>query len=466
MIIAANKGSDVPTEEAKRLTAMMKGSIADLQAVRDKLYGTYGAAADPSRWDLRLIRMAKQFSNVTLLGMSGVSSLGDMIRPLMTEGLDAMYGYGLRSLMADTRGTILRMAKTDLEDAGVAMDLMQGMSRMTAQETGEVFGYQGKFERGLSNLNNWMFVANGLSQITEWSKTWASVIIQGRMNSAILDFGGAGYKFVDPAMLPRLAQLGIDEPMARRIYMQLQVYGKDFDNGSKTITLANVGQWSDRLAAETYKSALNQSVNRTVVTPGLGDTPNWMSTELGGLLSQYKSFAVANITRSLYSGLQEGGNKFWYGAAGAVGFAILLNEIKSRLFYDRSTFDQPPTGVIVDGIDRSGLLGWFSDANRAVETLTGNRIGAKPLLGAVGAAGDLGPAGCRPGRTIGPAGLPGLQRVLKHLPARPSDVADLRQHASPDPRPEPALSRPGGLRITSSLTAISAVPWRTARQAA
>ena len=170
--------------------------------------------------------------------------------------------------------------------------------------------------------------------------------------------------------------------MARRIYMQLQVYGKDFDNGSKTITLANVGQWSDGLAAETYKSALNQSVNRTVVTPGLGDTPNWMSTELGGLLSQYKSFAVANITRSLYSGLQEGGNKFWYGAAGAVGFAILLNEIKSRLFYDRSTFDQPPTGVIVDGIDRSGILGWFSDANRAVETLTGNRIGAKPLLGA------------------------------------------------------------------------------------
>ena len=81
----------------------------------------------PVALGLRLIRMAKQFSNVTLLGMSGVSSLGDMVRPLMTEGLDAMYGYGLRSLMADTRGTILRMAKTDLEHAGVAMDLMQGM---------------------------------------------------------------------------------------------------------------------------------------------------------------------------------------------------------------------------------------------------------------------------------------------------------------------------------------------------
>ena len=81
-----------------------------------------------------------------------------------------------------------------------------------------------------------------------------------------------------------------------------------------------------------------------------------------------------------------------------VGFSILLNEVRSRLMYDKSTFDRPATAVIADGIDRSSILGWFSDANRAVETLTGNRLGVKPMLGAthaspvdpVRAAGTLG----------------------------------------------------------------------------
>mgnify|MGYP003694277481 CR=1 FL=1 len=56
------------------------------------------------------------------------------------------------------------------------------------------------------------------------------------------------------------------------------------------------------------------------MTPGLGDRANWMSTELGSLVSQYKAWGVASLVRSLQSGLQEGGNAFWYGAAGTVGF--------------------------------------------------------------------------------------------------------------------------------------------------
>jgi len=161
--------------------------------------------------------------------------------------------------------------------------------------------------------------------------------------------------------------------------MQLKIYGKDYG----TIKLANLGSWRDEVAAELYKSMLFQSINRTVVTPGVGDRATWMSTELGSLVSQYKAWGVANLTRSLQSGLQEGGNQFWYGAAAAVGFAILLNEVRSRLMYDHSTFDRPATAVIADGVDRSSILGWFSDANRAVETLTGNRLGFRPLMGAV-----------------------------------------------------------------------------------
>ena len=367
-----------PLPPVEDLQKMSDGAIEDMQVLRDRLYGTHGAAADPHAWTSRTIRMAKQFANLTLLGMSGVSSLGDFVRPLMTEGLDAMYGSGLRTLMSDSRGTIMNLARKDMELAGTGMDLMNNVRALQAADTGDVFGSRGRLEHFLGQANEWMFVANGLNQLTEWSKRWSSVMIQGRMNAALEEFAHTG-KVSDPTDLARMAAHNIDHDMARRIGQQLEYHGAQFDN----IKLANLGQWDDEVAAELYKSALNQSINRTVVTPGLGDRSNWMSTELGGLVSQYKAWGVANLVRSLQSGLQEGGNQFWYGAAGAVGFAILLNEVRSRLFYDHSTFDRPATAVIADGVDRSSILGWFSDANRAIETLTGNRLGFKPLMGAV-----------------------------------------------------------------------------------
>jgi hypothetical protein len=251
---------------------------------------------------------------------------------------------------------------------------MNNVRALQAADTGDIFG--SRAASSMASANSWMFVANGLNQITEWSKNWANVIIQGKMNKAIGNW--IETDTIDDFMRARLANLAIDEPMARRIALQLKIHGRNFDD----LKLANLSKWTDEVAAETYKSALNQAVNRTVVTPGVGDRPNILSTELGSLIGQYKAWAIANMTRSLQSGLQEGGAHFWYGAAGAVGFAILVNELKSRLMYDRSTFDRPATAVIADGIDRSSILGWFSDANRAVETLSGNRLGVKPLLGA------------------------------------------------------------------------------------
>ena len=396
MIIKANAGSDVPTDEAKRLTAEMKTAIADAQAVRDKIYGTYGAAADPSRLSSRMIRMAKQYTNLTLLGMSGITALGDVVRPLMTEGIDAMYGMGIRSMMGESRGTIWRMVGHELELMGDGMDMIKNVRALSAADTGDIFGSRGSFERGLSQANNLFFVANGLNAVTDFTKKWAATIIMGRVNSILLD---ATVDWAIPTGdVGRFAAAGIGAEEAKRIGRQIEIHGKEYGK----LVLPNTNAWKgDEEAAILYRQAINQMVNRTVPTPGIGDRPNWMSTEWGSLISQYKSFAVAANVRQLQSGLQEGGNQFWYGAAAMVGFAVLLNEVRSRLFYDKSTFDRPATAVIADAVDRSSILGYFSDVNRAVEALTGNRLGVKPLLGA-SRPGPVDPARAV-GATLGPA---------------------------------------------------------------
>jgi hypothetical protein len=342
--------------------------------------------------------MAKQFTNLTVMGMSGITALADLVRPLMTEGLDATYGIGLRTLAANARSTILRLNREELELAGDGAELMNNVRALSRADTGEVFGQGGKLEQGLNRANQLMFVANGLNMVNQIDKEWAHLIISGRVNKALmglLDDEGLGVlsagdraraqqalgtqkeagRFTDFDRA-RFAAAGIDEVIGKRIAIQLKIFGQDF----KSIRVANTGAWTDEPARDAYRSAMNQMTNRTVPTPGVGDRANWMSTELGGLISQYKSFGAGALVRTLQSGLQEGGSQFWYGAAGAVGFAMVLNEIRSRLFNDRSTFDRPMPGVIVDAIDRSSILGWFSDVNRAVETLSGSRMGIKPLL--------------------------------------------------------------------------------------
>ena len=369
-----------PTNEAKReIIKKYDLALSDLEATRDRLYGVYGAPTDPHRWQSRLVRMAKQYTNLTTLGMAGVTAMADLVRPVMTEGLMAVHEYGFKTLASEMRGTILKMSRKELELAGEGVELINNTRALSMSDAGDLYRSRTPFERGLAKANSWFFVMNGLNAVNQIDKEWAGVIIQGNMNRAIIALSLNGK--VEPALKARLAAAGIDESMASRMAQNLTYGSKGHSRFGKLI-LADTEKWSDDYAAQTYRGALNQMVNRTVPTPGLADTPNWMSTEMGSLMAQYKAFAFGALNRSLYAGLQEEGRKFWFHAATAVGFAMILNEIRSRLFYDRSTFDKPMQAVVLDAVDRSSVLGYFSDANRAIETLTGHRAGLRPWSGA------------------------------------------------------------------------------------
>jgi hypothetical protein len=107
-----------------------------------------------------------------------------------------------------------------------------------------------------------------------------------------------------------------------------------------------------------------------------------MSTPLGSLIGQFKSFGMSSTIRTLYAGLQDKDRNFFMGAAVLVGAGIVLNEIRSQLFSDRTSLNQPYLGILMDGVDRSGVLGSFTDINNALEAASNNKIGARPLLGA------------------------------------------------------------------------------------
>jgi len=84
------------------------------------------------------------------------------------------------------------------------------------------------------------------------------------------------------------------------------------------------------------------------------------------------------MQRMLTAGLQEKDAAFWQGAFLIVGLAGIVNEIKRAQYGMTSdeSFDQK----LINAIDRSGLLGWFTDVNNGIEKLSDYKLGMRPFL--------------------------------------------------------------------------------------
>ena len=168
-----------------------------------------------------------------------------------------------------------------------------------------------------------------------------------------------------------------DKDMARRIANQFEKHGEK----TKHNFMANTSQWDDVAAVNAFGAALNKDINITIVTPGLGDTPKWMSTELGSTFAQFKKFAMSSTQRMLMRGMQERDLDFLFGAMLLMGSGMLIDSVYHKFRFNRDYSKLSLTQKLLNAFDRSGLAGIYTDINKAIETLTDNRIGIGPLLG-------------------------------------------------------------------------------------
>ena len=232
---------------------------------------------------------------------------------------------------------------------------------------------------------------------------------ENRINQAALRRVGSRGQPSTPYEQTKLARAGIDENMAWRIAIQFEEHG--VRNGR--VRIAKTENWTDKEAAKAYRAALGKEINTIIVTPGAGDLPNFMgggfernfreraeslkakrdageasmaekaellfmSPQMAQILFQFKSFGASATQRILVPGLQHGDRNFIVGAAAAVGMGMMVSMFRNEQNEGRS---QKLPELIKDGIDRSGILGYFSDLNGLVETFTDNRFGLGPLLG-------------------------------------------------------------------------------------
>ncbi len=363
---AMNK--DIPVRQRQNLEKAMRADIRDITAMRDRLRGTYARPADPYSPAVRVFSVARNWNFLRLLGGMTISALSDVAAPLVKHGLMRVIKTGLIPLVINLHG--IKMAGAEAKMAGTALDMVLNSRAMNLAELGHDFSRRTKFESGVRGMTDNFGLVTLMAPWNAAMKQWVGAISGTRILQEAINWAG---KTIKPDNIEHMAMLGIDEHMARRIGEQFAAHGQK-EGG---VWMAGTKKWTDGEAVTAFRAALVKDIDRIIVTPGIGDRPLWMSSELGKTIGQFKAFSYSSMTRTLLAGLQQRDAKVLSGMIlmTTLGMGVYaLKEWQSG----RKTSDNP--GVwLAKGIDKAGLTGWFFDLNNLADSTLG--VGVYDALG-------------------------------------------------------------------------------------
>lgn len=350
------------TEKARdKLRKQAERDIKNLAGMRDRIRGVYSVPDSNNLW-VRAGRVSRDLNYMRLLGGVVAASVPDVARIVMAEGIAKTFSKGLVPLVTNLKG--FRMAAEEAKQAGIIISsLLEGRAEIIADTMDYAAGGTA-FERGVRSAANKFSSINLMNQWTSAVKQLHAVTAQSRIAD---DLTKGKYD-------SRLSQLGIDEANAKNIAEQLKKYGKNLDG----VWVANTKDWDSPGLAEIWRTGLRKESDRVIIIPGQ-EKPLFMSTEMGKTLFQFKSFMFSATQRVLISSLQNQDKHAMQGIIGLVSLGAMSYVFKQ---WDAGReIDADPATLIVEGIDRSGVLGWLMEVNNSVEKLTMNQYGLRALAG-------------------------------------------------------------------------------------
>ncbi|HEJ7302308.1 hypothetical protein ACUNI0_08565 [Serratia sp. IR-2025] len=347
-----------PAEQAK-LAKARDNDIRDITALRDRLVGTYGMPDDPSSFFVRAGAFLRSANFVTKLGGMTVSAIPDLARGVMVNGFsNSMRGYS--ALIS--RSPAFKASRAEMQKMAVGLETILHTRARTMGDLVDSSSRTTAVEAGMERVTDVFGKLTLMGHFDDVNKS-----VNGMITSDSILSGAAAAK--------KLAKLGINPNMAGRIRSEFQKHGEVIDGWH----IGNFEKWDDQHVAGVFQSAVLKDVNNTVITPGIGDTPLWASTPLGKTVFQFKSFATASYNRATLGGLQEGTAQFYYGTAFQVGLGALTYALKQAA--NGKDIDTSPQKLVLEGLDRSGILGPLMEYNNMAEKASGGMVGLGAIFG-------------------------------------------------------------------------------------
>lgn len=306
---------------------------------------------------------------VPIYGGMTLSAIPDVGKIVFTHGLTSTFRDGFVPLVRNFRA--VRLAGNEVKAAGTALDMILDSRVMAMADIMDDFGRHSKFERGLSAVSSRFGVVSLMAPWNAALKQFAGLI---SMTNLLRSAKHVAQGTATADEIRRLAAAGIDADLAIRISDEFDIHGEVTDG----VWLAQTGDWLDRDAIEAVRAAVVRDVDRIIVTPGQ-DKPLWMSTELGKLVGQFKSFPISTMQKTVLAGLQQRD-------AAVLNGVVLMLALGAFAYWAKSlaagyeTSDDVAVWA-VEAFDKSGLGGWLMEANLIAEKATRGNIGFSALTG-------------------------------------------------------------------------------------
>lgn len=332
-----------------------------------------------------------QFNATRQLGAMLIPSIGDVAGVIMKTGLPAI----ARAIKPVIKGMAGKELST--KEAGRMVGIVELVmaSRMHAlQNSAELGINQGTSARVMGRLSQTFYKATG---ILWWN--------QGMKEIAALGFGDG---LISAARAPSrmsktdkawLLRDGWDAQKLsdlNELYKRFNLEGKVSGNSKVLDTGAIYRAWSEAPDAETrlslerdvaladeYNLTLNKHADRSVVTPGSGDFPSFITKHpFLKLLGQYKGFGAASINKTtipMTQGMMMGDANMAFGFMGLTVMGAGAYYLRQAM-YDREITDNWQT-MAYEGLLRGGALGLYSDGLAISQKVTNNWAGLGDAIG-------------------------------------------------------------------------------------
>jgi len=361
----------------KKLKAREEKDLVDILALRDRLMGTYGYSINPDSWAYRTQRQIKQYNVVNMLGDVLISSLSDIGKLVMADGATKFLTKGLKPLAKSLYSPEFRKYKKlharEMNRMGVGLDLINNGRVNAIGDIMDDFGKHTKFERAMDVASQKLMTTTGIKHWNGGLKQMASGIIQSSMHDAM---HAVAKNTATKKQIANLASSGIDLNSAKAIRAQIKKHGEIIDD----LVFPNITKWDAKAKefGELYASAIKKAADSTIVTPGAGTTPLWMSRNGLTLFGQFQSFAFSSMQKTLIPIVQNFDSKTAQGLITMVGFGTLVAAYKRAARGE----EMPDTATLIqEGVDRSGVTSWFMDYNNKLEKLAQGNVGLSRILG-------------------------------------------------------------------------------------
>ncbi|SIS86788.1 hypothetical protein [Paracoccus saliphilus] len=327
--------------------------IRSFEAARDMVRGTYLAKERASR-PYRAMQMAMTYNYIRALGDVVRSSLPDVFKITMANGIAPVARDALLPMMRDLKGFRVSQKKA-AEAAGIAEVLLNNRLMRIADIT-DPYARRGRAEETLS----WMGSKSGLlSGMLHWNQFLKESVVY-LANARMLRMAENGLATRDQRMLQRLK---ITSANWEKIKGQLAAHATKIDG----IVDPGLEHWPADIR-RIYSAALRGEADTVIVTPGIGDKmplieEYWFLKPA----MQFKSFALASHRKTMMVGLQEDQARFIQNALLMSSMGMFVYWLKA-LSYDGEPSDNPGTWL-AEGVDRSGVVPLVMEMNNIAESL-------------------------------------------------------------------------------------------------